>query len=238
MPKRFHFVTTEYRVAADVPRELTFAFVSDLHGCPNAPVVEAIEKLAPDAVLVGGDFIHNARIWESGIEFLELAAGVAPTFAALGNHEFQSGLDVRRLVRNSGATLLDDDFVSFGGIMIGALSSGFDPEGDGGVDLRFLDRFSKKPGFKVLLCHHPEYYDRFIKQRDIDLTLSGHAHGGQWRFFGRGVYAPGQGLFPKYTSGAYDGGRLIVGQGLGNAVVVPRIFNAPQLVVIRIDRRK
>ena len=52
MPKgKFRFVTTEYRVAAAVPRELTFAFVSDLHGCPNAPVVEAIEKLAPDAVL-------------------------------------------------------------------------------------------------------------------------------------------------------------------------------------------
>ena len=73
-----------------------------------------------------------------------------------------------------------------------------------------------------------------IKPLPIDLTLSGHAHGGQWRFFGRGVFSPGQGLFPKYTSGMYDGGRFIVGRGLGNPIIIPRIFNSPEVLVIRL----
>ncbi|MBQ3816071.1 MAG: metallophosphoesterase, partial [Clostridia bacterium] len=59
------------------------------------------------------------------------------------------------------------------------------------------------PGFHILLCHHPEYWEPLVHGRRIELTVSGHAHGGQWRIFGRGVYAPGQGLFPRYTSGLY-----------------------------------
>ena len=108
------------------------------------------------------------------------------------------------------------------------------PGGERVPNTNFLARFAVARGFKLLLCHHPEYYERYIKPLSIDLTLSGHAHGGQWRFFGHGVYSPGQGIFPKYTCGAYDGSRLIVGRGLGNTVVVPRIFNPPELVVLHI----
>ena len=234
MARNFRFDTTEYRVSANVPRPLTFAFVSDLHGCPNEPIIAAIERLAPDAILVGGDFVHNNAVWESGIDFLRLAASAAPTFVSLGNHEFYLERDVRKLVRENGATLLDDASADFGGIALGGLSSAFDPESGGVPDTRFLERFARKQDFKLLLCHHPEYYERYIKPLAIDLTLAGHAHGGQWRFFGRGVFSPGQGIFPKYTSGAYDGSRLIVGRGLGNTVVFPRIFNPPELVVLHI----
>lgn len=235
MARDFRFTTTEYRVAANVPRPLTFAFVSDLHGCPNEPIIEAIERLAPDAVLVGGDFVHNAAVWESGIEFLRLASGIAPTLVAIGNHENKAGIDVRALVPESGAILCDDAYARFGGVWIGGLTSAVDlPGGERVPNTNFLARFAAARGFKLLLCHHPEYYERYIKPLAIDLTLSGHAHGGQWRFFGRGVYSPGQGIFPKYTCGAYDGSRLIVGRGLGNTVVFPRIFNPPELVVLHI----
>ena len=61
--------------------------------------------------------------------------------------------------------------------------------------------------------------------------MSGHAHGGQWRIFGRGVYAPGQGIFPKYTSGVIDG-RCVISRGLSNHTHVPRIFNPPELVMV------
>ena len=231
---KYRFVTTEYRVEADVPRALSLVFASDLHGCPNGPIIDATADLAPDAVLVGGDFVHNYSLWESGIEFLRLAAAVAPTFVSIGNHEQKSGIDFRRRVRESGAILLDNASAGFGGIEIGGLTSASTPEGVKTPDVRFLRRFAEKDGFKLLLCHHPEYYERYIRQLDVDLTLSGHAHGGQWRFFGRGVYSPGQGLFPRYTGGVCDGGRLIVGRGLGNAVIVPRIFNPPELIVIRL----
>ena len=84
----------------------------------------------------------------------------------------------------------------------------------------------------MLLCHHPEYYEKYLKDRPIDLIVSGHAHGGQWRFFGRGVLAPGQGLFPKYTYGVHDD-RLVIGTGLKKgSVLIPRLFNSPEVVFI------
>ena len=50
---------TEYTVSAPVKEELCFAFVSDLHHCENKPVLQAVKSILPDAVLVGGDFMHK-----------------------------------------------------------------------------------------------------------------------------------------------------------------------------------
>ena len=73
-----------------------------------------------------------------------------------------------------------------------------------------------------------------MKRFDFDLVLSGHAHGGQIRLFGHGLFAPGQGIFPKYTKGLYDG-RLIVSTGLKpKEGLIPRINNKRQIVVIDI----
>ena len=69
------------------------------------------------------------------------------------------------------------------------------------------------------------------KYKDIDLILAGHAHGGQIRLFGHGLYAYGQGLFPKYTKGIYDG-KLIVSAGLANTSRFPRINNPPEIVFL------
>jgi len=91
-------------------------------------------------------------------------------------------------------------------------------------------------GYKILLCHHPEYYERYIRGLDIDLTLSGHAHGGQIRIFGQGLFAPGQGILPQVTSGLYDG-RLIVSRGLCNtAWPIPRLNNETELVMVELMR--
>ena len=237
MSGKLRFETTEYEIKANVTRALRFVFVSDLHDCPNDPIIGAIEKIAPDAVLVGGDYIHNHSVYERGFEFLRRSAAICPTFAALGNHEIKSGLDVRKMTRETGAILIDDSDSEFEGIRIGALTSASGAQPGAEPDLRRLRRFADEKGFKLLLCHHPEYYERYIKPLAIDLTLAGHAHGGQWRLFGRGVFAPGQGLFPKYTSGMYDG-RLIVGRGLGNPIIVPRIFNKRELIILNLIRRK
>ena len=228
-------VITRYNLTA--PRTVTFAFVSDLHGASNMPVIDAIENEAPDAVLVGGDFIHDDDNYRLGLDFLRLSAQKRPTFVSLGNHERKFSGDIVFLARETGATVLDNESTVFRGIAIGGLTSGHGREQTStgetpAPDLAFLRRFAEADAFKLLLCHHPEYYPAHIRPLPVDLTLSGHAHGGQWRIFGRGVFAPGQGLFPKYTSGMYDG-RLIVGRGIGNPIPVPRIFNKPELVVLR-----
>ena len=94
----------------------------------------------------------------------------------------------------------------------------------------WLMPFASTPGYHILLSHHPEY--RRLVPKEVELILSGHAHGGQWRLFGRGVYAPGQGIWPKLTKGIYDG-RQVVSAGLCNTAPVPRFFNPTQIVYVR-----
>ena len=93
----------------------------------------------------------------------------------------------------------------------------------------WLDDFATQPGLKVCMSHHPEYFP--LIPRVVDLMLSGHAHGGQWRFFGHGVWSPGQGLWPKWTKGVYEG-RLVISAGLSNTASVPRLFNSCEVVYV------
>ncbi len=91
----------------------------------------------------------------------------------------------------------------------------------------------------ILLAHRPEYAD-FYDTLNFDLIFCGHAHGGQWRFppLVNGLYAPGQGLFPKYAGGKYTlakGHVEIVSRGLSyQNPRIPRIFNPPELVKVRL----
>lgn len=98
-------------------------------------------------------------------------------------------------------------------------------------DLDFLREYENKSGFKLLLCHHPEYYPKYIKDTNIDLIVSGHAHGGQIRIGNIGLFAPDQGIFPKYTSGLYDN-RLLVSRGVSGTEITPRINNRPEVMIL------
>ena len=234
-------VITEYKIEADIEKRITFAFLSDLHDHPNGPLIKAIRKTHADAVLVGGDFIHDDKLYERGFEFLRLSSNILPTFCAIGNHERKYNGDLIAKINETGVTLLDNRAVRYNGITIGGLTTGYmykerqsHFEKTPPPNLEFLEEFSRLRGFKILLSHHPEYYSIYIKDLPIDLTLSGHAHGGQWCFFGRGIYAPGQGLFPKYTHGMHDG-KFIVSRGLSVQNPVPRINNKPEIIVIKLE---
>jgi hypothetical protein len=88
--------------------------------------------------------------------------------------------------------------------------------------------------FNLLLAHRPDYFDLY-SQSNIDLVFCGHAHGGQVRLpFIGGLVAPGQGLFPKYTSGIHskDDTAMVISRGLGNSILPLRIFNRPEVVVV------
>lgn len=95
----------------------------------------------------------------------------------------------------------------------------------------------------VLLAHRPEYIDDYKKAGCFDLVLSGHTHGGLWKFgkIIKGVYAPNQGFFPKYAGGLYEffdeekPSALVISRGLSyQKPAIPRIGNNPELVVIDI----
>ncbi|MCD8342402.1 MAG: metallophosphoesterase [Clostridiales bacterium] len=164
-----------------------------------------------------------------GLDFLRQAAQIAPTYLSLGNHEFyfqpQDLLDLS----DAGGILLDNRAVTVyardgAAVRLGGLSTC--PDRD------WLAGFAAAPEFKLLLCHHPEYYEPLVRPTGIELTVSGHAHGGQIRLLGHGVYAPGQGPLPKYTKGVHDGGRLVVSAGLHSTAGLPRWGNPTEVVLV------
>ena len=86
--------------------------------------------------------------------------------------------------------------------------------------------------YKVLLAHRPHYFD--VYAGSVDLVLSGHAHGGQFKIpYVGGFVAPGQGLFPEYYEGSYtkDNTEMIVSRGIGNSIIPFRINNRPEIVI-------
>lgn len=233
------------------------ALVSDLHsGDPNK-VIRELKNIKPDYILMAGDILEaldgrKDKLNEKAFGIFKECANIAPTFYCTGNHEDgavhsqnrkwkKSGAERKRIytdenlnkIKASGVEFLLDRYTVMDGIAFGGLSSGL-LKADRTPDLDFLREFSNLNEPKILICHHPEYYDKYVKMLPIDLTVSGHAHGGQWRLFGRGIYAPGQGVFPKYTSGEYDGGRLIVSRGLKRPWPIPRFFNTREIIIIEI----
>lgn len=194
------------------------------------------------------------------VELLRGCAALAPTFVSLGNHEYMLSDADLKVVQSTGVTLLDNSWAAHRGMIIGGQSSAYchmyrdyrkQHKGEGLYpdiaiyDLKkkqiprldWLDAFEQQEGFRLLLCHHPEYYPLYLRERKLDLIFSGHCHGGQWRYYSllhretRGVYAPGQGFFPKLTSGVHDG-KLVISHGLSNTVRIPRINNPTEIVYI------
>ena len=225
---------TEYTFRTDkTGRSLRFAVAPDIHSSPFEDVLGEFTRC--DAVLLPGDLAdRHRRNNENAERFLRTVPESVPVFYSVGNHErkFRNREAYFRLVRESKVTLLDNESVRFDGICIGGLSSA-----KGVPDKAFLDRFEREEGFRLLLCHHPETWRDYVDGRDIDLTLCGHAHGGQIQLFGHGLYAPGQGLFPKLTDGLYGGGRMLLSRGMTNGAKprIPRIGNPCELIILTLE---
>ena len=231
-----------------IHKPLTLAVCTDFH---NGKFDAVRPQLAGvDAILIVGDLVDRHAKWTNGydnaLRFLNEAPDIAPTFYSIGNHD---RLLPRREeywphVERSRVTVLDDRFVEFGGIVLGGLSSIRVDKEEHQLPLQlvekkpFLRAMSEQAGFKLLMCHHPEYFPVAILNRDIDLTLAGHAHGGQVRLGKQGLFAPGQGLLPKWTSGMYFNDRLLVSRGMTNATWAPRIHCACEMIILHLEPKE
>ena len=227
---------TTYCISAPVS-PFTIALVTDLHNGKVENLKELLAEAKPDLIAISGDLYEGPPRKEafdfSNVEqTLRLCSETAPTFYAPGNHDKTLHETVKHWLSAYGITYLSNNAILWGDIWVGGLSSAYYQEDDT-PNLPFALSFSQKQGYKILLCHHPEYYRRYLKHLPIDLILSGHNHGGQWALGGRGLYVPGQGLFPPHTSGVVDG-RLVVSRGIYNNVIVPRIGTPTELVVVKI----
>jgi len=250
-------VIKNYNIPTDkLKSSIKIAFISDLHckefGKNNSLLVEAIAKEEPDFIAIGGDMVNS---WEKehsvSVNLLKQLVNIAPTYYIHGNHElsylYKDSLE--KDIKSAGVTMLDNNMVDFSlkngeKVTIGGLS-GFPyyevdaPDYDN-EERHFLDAFIKQQdnNFAILLAHQPELYFWGLDEKNIDLMLCGHTHGGvvQLPFVG-GVYAPNQGFFPEYDKGYFSSGtaNMIITSGLGNTSSVPRINNEPEICIININ---
>ena len=236
--------------AAGLSSRLKLALASDLHGEKGEKAILSLKEEKPDLILMPGDIFDFApelapeeKRTQNSLAFLSEAGKIAPCFFSVGNHEWVADETLKGLLRERDVALLDDAWeplqIGADRILVGGLTSPCGREekysrwNTQRPDVAFLRRFAEKPGYKILLSHHPELFPPYIEELPVDLTLSGHAHGGQIRLFGKGLFAPGQGFFPALTSGIYKE-RLIVSRGLGNGTPFPRLFNPRELIYVEL----
>ena len=228
--------------------------VSDVHnearGEGNAALLRALREAAPDLICITGDFLDSRR---TDLDFaLELAgqlAEIAPAVYVTGNHEARrmdlSALEAGLAAR--GVRVLRDGWTPLarGGEEIALLGLD-DPGFAAGEDWTLAEGLDQTQArlsallaqagdrFSLVLSHRPELLPAYA-EAGADLVLSGHAHGGQVRLPGiGGLFAPGQGILPRLTSGVYARGetRLVVSRGLGNSTFPLRVFNPPEIVTV------
>lgn len=240
-----------YTVASPkLTAEVRLAVVTDFHSSDNADdVVAMVTSCAPDAVLMVGDMFDDDtqnRPTERTLSLMRQLSAQYPCYYVSGNHEAWTGeMDaLYQQTEDAGVTVLrmSSGVLTVRGQRI-ALCGVPDPyemvfsgAPDTEEQLRQAMENVDSADFTVLLAHRPELLAKYA-QFPLDLVVSGHAHGGQVRIPGvlNGLYAPNQGWFPKLAGGAYtqEGTTLIVSRGLAVRTRLPRIFNRPEVVLVR-----
>lgn len=237
-------------VSPKLTAEVRLAVVTDFHSSDNADDVAAmVASCAPDAVLMVGDMFDDDtqnRPTERTLSLMRQLSALYPCYYVSGNHEAWTGeMDaLYQQTEEAGVTVLrmSSGVLTVRGQRI-ALCGVPDPyemvfsgAPDTEEQLRQALEDVDSADFTVLLAHRPELLAKYA-QFPLDLVVSGHAHGGQVRIPGvlNGLYAPNQGWFPKLAGGAYtqDGTTLIVSRGLAVRTRLPRIFNRPEVVLVR-----
>ena len=228
------------------------AQVSDLHnaefGDRNQRLLEMLREAEPDMIAITGDLIDSRKTNIAvALAFAEDAVKIAPCYYVSGNHEARVSeyQDLKTGLEAAGVTVLDDARVKIevsgeSITVIGVNDPSFHADyltSDATVmDRKLSELSSEDAGFAILLSHRPELFDTYVAH-DMDLVLTGHAHGGQFRLpLIGGLIAPNQGLFPKYDDGLYSEGNtnMIVSRGLGNSIIPFRFNNRPEVVLIEL----
>lgn len=240
-----------YTVASPkLTAEVRLAVVTDFHSSDDAEEVAAmVASCAPDAVLLVGDLFDDDtanRPTERTLSLMRQLSAQYPCYYVSGNHEAwtgemdalyqqteEAGVTVLRM--SSGVLTVRGQRIALCGIP-DPYEMVFSGAPDTEEQIRQAMENVDSADFTVLLAHRPELLAKYA-QFPLDLVVSGHAHGGQVRIPGvlNGLYAPNQGWFPKLAGGAYtqDGTTLIVSRGLAVRTRLPRIFNRPEVVLVR-----
>lgn len=228
------------------------AVISDLHnaefGEDNSRLIYVVEKEKPDIIAIIGDMVDsNKPDIEAAEKLVKKLVAVAPCYYVTGNHEAWLGQQYNILEQkllDAGVIVLHDTSVKLTKDNQTVQLAGLDDPDFTGRDSSIhesmlhtkLERMNLTEDYCILLSHRPEDFNAYLAA-DIDLVLSGHAHGGQFRLpFVGGLIAPDQGVFPKYDCGKYSekNTTMIVSRGIGNSIIPVRFNNRPEIVMVEL----
>ena len=247
---------THYTVASDrLPQAFNhfkIVVVSDFHnaefGKENDTLIKLIEKEKPDIIAFTGDLVDSRRTdIETAEGLVRNLAEIAPCYYVTGNHEARLGEQYQKLEKillEEDVVVLHDGYTELTRNNEKILIAGLDDPNFTDINSAVhnsiletkLDGMNLSDSYCVLLSHRPEGFEAYTSA-GVDLVLSGHAHGGQFRLpFIGGIAAPNQGLFPKYDGGMYSESytTMIVSRGVGNSIIPVRINNRPEIVCVEL----
>jgi predicted MPP superfamily phosphohydrolase len=246
---------TEYEIDCSANSGLsgfTIVHISDLHnerfGEEQQKLLGMVSESHPDMIAITGDFIdcRHPEV-EISMEFIEGALKIAPVYYVPGNHErwaLTKYQELYRRMEEAGVHLMvnqqqkivyHDAELSCMGIEDPDFYDVKESFGKTEMTKKAIGQFEYKDAdFTLLLSHRPELFEVYAEAK-LDLVLTGHAHGGQFRLpLIGGLAAPNQGLFPKYDAGIFKDGdtNMIVSRGIGNSIIPLRFHNPPEIVLV------
>ncbi len=237
-------VLSVYDIDHGVEDEITIVHLSDLHnkmfGEDNQRLVDHVIEVEPDLIFITGDLIDQKNDEDDlSFEYIGDLRDIAPVYVSLGNHEYWADLaeEVTIALEDMGAVVLDNEAIHMNikGHFVQLI--GLSDEAGGSDAKEELINMINVDMYNIVLYHQPLSLEMFADY-DVELVFSGHAHGGQTRLpLIGGLIAPGEGLFPTYTSGLYEieDSMMVVSRGLGNSVIPVRVFNRPEIVVVKLS---
>ena len=214
-----------------------------------------ILKEKTDLVVATGDMIDSSlKNMEGVIDFLSDLSKCVKVVYISGNNEqrCKKAEYIFGSLKSKGVIVLRNEIItlSLSGVKVNILGMFEKPKGDLYSSIKKINgsyayedshklfkRLESLEGLKIVLSHYPELFEAEYSKYDFHIMFSGHAHGGQFRIpiVKRGLIAPGQGFFPKYTEGMHGNkNKLIISRGLGNSTKITRLFNRPEIVNVKI----
>ncbi len=251
---------SKYQIQSNkVPKEFNkfkIIHLSDFHNYifnkNNSRLVKKILKENPDIIVMTGDMVNK---YDKDFNvFLNLAETLSKKYKIyyiIGNHEKRLkkehlNLLIKKLT-NLNINVVNDKNVTIIRNNERIHIYGFDiplsfyktknrPANIEEVIYKALNKCEEK-NYNILLAHNPLFFDIYAKY-NIDLTLSGHVHGGMIKLpFIGGLLSPERKFFPKYSEGVYEENnkKLIVSRGLGHSKPGFRVNNMPEIVSITLN---
>jgi len=238
--------------------------ISDIHaGSFNAiePVLAGVEKIiseAPDLFFFTGDLVNTvAREIKPFVPIFSKIKARYGVYSIMGNHDYGDyarwpNAEAKAENRNAleaahadlGWTLLnnENEIIDIDGAkvaIIGVENFSANRRFSRYGDLKTASEGTQKADLRVCLSHDPSHWTHEILSEypEIELTLSGHTHGGQ---FGLELFnwkwSPVQ-YFYKYWAGLYQQANqyLYVNRGFGFLGYPGRVGILPEITVLELE---